>query len=258
MKLLLVGPSAKIKEYGIGYFKEKKEDGFEVLSYTGSIYHFKKIGFKPDYFSFIDPNTIATDIDLFERDSFFNNTNLLIADLYRNGFKDFFDKGFTCNNLKRQTELFKRTKTLKFLDNFKNVFAVEMKRVAFYSDEEGFHSVTIHLPSCHVKTSAEGPDFTKEFLFISEELGKNTDKFTCFLMPLAFYFFKDLKEIKTLGFGEFSYPRYKEQIPSLTGRGYKEFMESSERNLPLIKAHLKERDIKFSSETNNFFSERLR
>jgi len=236
MKLLLVGPSSKIKEYSTDYFKEKKEDGFEVLSYTGSIYHFKKINFKPDYFSFIDPNTIASDINLFERDSFFNNTNLLIADLYRNGFKVFFDKGFTCNNLKMRTELFEKTKTLKFLENFKNVFAVKMRRAEVLSEE---------------------PNFAKEFSFISEGLGKNMDKFTCFLMPLVFHFFKNLKEIKTLGFGEFSYPRYKEETDR-TGRGYEEFMESAENNLHLIKAHLKERDIKFSSETDNFFSERLR
>ncbi len=236
MKLLLVGPSAKIKEYSTDYFKKKKEDGFEVLSYTGSIYHFKKINFKPDYFSFIDPNTIASDINFFESDSFFNNINLLIADLYREGFKDFFNKGFTCNNLKMRTELFERAKTLNFFKNFKNVFAVKMRRIEVPSEE---------------------PDFSKEFSFISEGQGKNMDKFTCFLMPLVFYFFEDLKEIKTLGFGEFSYPRYKEETASRTGRGYEEFMASATKNLYLIKSQLMERDIKFSSETDNFFSERL-
>ena len=101
-------------------------------------------------------------------------------------------------------------------------------------------------------------DFTKKLFFISGRAGENVDKFTCFLMPLVFYFFKYLKEIKTLGFGEFEQPRYREQIAGRNGRlGYNEFIETAERNLPLIKSHLEERGIKFSSETKNFFSKKL-
>jgi len=243
MKLLLVGPSAKIGEYNIEYFRKKKEDGFEILAYSGAVHYFKDIGFKPDYFSFIDPYTISHNVDFFEKDPFLNRTNLLIADLYRDEFKGFFEKGFTCNNLQLKKDLFERVKTLKFFKNFKNVFASKMKRVTGRLDP----------------LNSEKLDFAKELLFISGKAGENADKFICFLMPLVFYFFKDLKEIKTLAFGDFSLPRHREQIEGREGkRGYDEFIETAERNIPLIKFHLKERDIKFSSETNNFFSERLR
>ena len=129
-KLLLVGPSSKIEGYGADYFEEKKKDGFKTLAYSGAVHHFKDIGFKPDYFSFIDPNTISHKVDFFENDPFLNNTNLLMADLYKDGFKDFFRLGFTCHNLLLKKDLFERVKTLKFFKNFKNVFASKMKRVS--------------------------------------------------------------------------------------------------------------------------------
>lgn len=270
-KLLLVGPSSKIEVYGADYFEEKKKDGFKILAYSGAVHHFKDIGFKPDYFSFIDPNTISHNIDFFEKDPFLNNTTLLIGDLYKDGFKDFFRLGLTCHTLKQKAYLFERIKTLKFLENFKNVFACEMKRAkgatSGHASELFKDTVECDLIIHVIETNPvfnpyamHHQPFSKEFLFISGRKGENMDKFTCFLMPLVFYFFKDLKEIKTLGFGEFNHPRYRVHDHSNISLklGYKEFMTTAQRNLPLIKSHLKERDIKFSSETDNFFSERLR
>ena len=332
-KLLLVGPSSSIAGYNAGYFEERRRDGFGILAYSGAVRHFKEIGFKPDYFSFIDPNTISLDIDFFEEDPFLNDTDLLIGELYENGFENFYKTGFSCHGLEGKRDLYKRVKSLKFLKNFRNVFASEVKRVkgrshpldnfgksneelkpegdrhnsfltALANDaaEHGAHNygevawplkpaatanddaqinikqgstadfvnlANIYNAMVYKETAnisaewlsigqTEELDFTKELFFISGRAGENLDKFTCFLMPLVFYFFKDLKEIKTLGFGEFNHPRYREQIAGRNGSlGYDDFIETAERNLPLIKSHLKERDIKFSSETKNFFSKRL-
>ena len=83
-KVLLVGPSYKIADYGIDYFKNKRREGYKIVSYTGSILYFREIGFAPDYFSWIDPTSVLSQSwnAITDSGDFFKNTDMLTANLF--------------------------------------------------------------------------------------------------------------------------------------------------------------------------------
>ena len=228
-KILLVGPGASTSNYKIDFFQEKRKQGYKILCYTGAINHFKTINFSPDFFSFIDPFTIGKDIEFFENSSLLSPTHLLIADLYENNFDKFYKSSLTCDSLQTNKDRYNRVTSLKFFSSFKGVFAIEMETL--------FNEI-----------KDVDVDFSSKF-FLLRLTKQNIDKFTCFLMPLVLFFFKNLKEIKTIGFGNFDEAR-------LDGSklGYAEYIESTKKTSPMINKELKKRSINFSCEKESIFS----
>ena len=237
-KILLMGPSSKIKVLSKSKIEKYKKEGFKIFSYTDSIFHLNQIGIPPDYFSFLDPYTIGRKIDFYEADQFISNVNLIMFDLYGDNLKRFYDFGFTCNSFIRSYKhLYDRFLSCKYESNFKSTLKVR--------------------PSCINISDINFKDETfnyRENSYIFSSYGKiNVDKFSCMVMPLIIHHFPALKEIKCAGFGDFSVGRfYNNRV-----NGYEEFM----KNFQTMKKHtinnLQAHNIKIGFEEDNFFNKEL-
>ena len=84
------------------------------------------------------------------------------------------------------------------------------------------------------------------------EHGKNTDKFTSYVLPLAIHYFTNLKKIICTGFGDYNTPR----AYTTNSHGYQGFQLSYQTLGPLIKDILvtKDIDIIFKN-TNSYYKD---
>lgn len=237
-KILLLGPSGKIKNLSEDKLMKYKEEGFSVFSYTDSIFHLKEIGVPPDYFSFLDPYTIGRKIDFYETDKFVSNTNLIMFDLYGDNLKNFYDFGFTCNSFIRvYRHLYDRFVSFNFEKNFKSAIKINSKCVNI-TDEKFKDSVFDY----------------KEDSYIFSSFGSiNVDKFSCMIIPLIVNYFSDLKEIRCIGFGDFSVGRFYNN----RSNGYEEFIKNFHTMKKHILHNLRKYDIKISFEQDNYFNKEL-
>ena len=244
MKILLVGPSSRVRNFDHNYFKKKKEENYKIVSYSASIKYFKEINFKPDYFSFLDPYTIAVDIDSYEKDSFLNNINLLVADFYEDNFEKFYNCGLTCGRLLKNKSLTRRVQNLDFNNIFNNVHKYDVNSVNMGNNN--FESY---------KWSNEY-EFGKNAIFFSSYGRFNTDKFSCFLLPLVLYHFKNIDSITCVGFGDLDVERcFPDPLqPDKKMIGYEEFKYSFNLLWPIIKDYLKCNKIDIIFENENYFS----
>tara|TARA_Y100000034_G_scaffold132228_2_gene194697 strand:+ start:75 stop:809 length:735 start_codon:yes stop_codon:yes gene_type:complete len=239
MKILLVGPSSRVRNFDHNYFKKKKEENYKIVSYSASIKYFKEIDFKPDYFSFLDPYTIGQDIDLYEKGRFLNDVNLLIADLYENNFQKFFSCGLTCGKLLRDRNLVYRFQNLDFNKVFNNVYKYDLTSTIISNENLDYKY-----------------EFDKKAIFFSSYKKFNTDKFSCFLLPLVLHHFKNIDSITCVGFGDLDVERcFPDPLrPDKKMIGYEEFKHSFNLLWPIIKDYLKCNRIDIIFENENYFS----
>jgi len=218
-KVLLVGPSYKIADYGIDYFESKRREGYKILSYTGSILYFREIGFAPDYFSWIDPTSALSQAwrAITESGDFVKNTDMLTADLFRDN-ASLYEKYGMSTKLYRPQENFR--KITEELPKFFNKCHWHKVRLVDMSEnyprllrlrEKYEHLLKTRprkardlLPSIRkieAQDSKIHGDFRKHLHLFLE---KAQDKLTSFFLPLVLYHFGDsLDEIRLLGFGDF-------------------------------------------------------
>ena len=242
MKILLVGPSSRIRNFDHDYFEKKRKENYKILSYSASIKYFKEIGFKPDYFSFMDPYTIGQDMDFYEKDDFLNDIDLLIADMYENNFQKLFSHGLTCNTFLKYKNLVYRFQNLDFNKVFNNVHKHDLSSVDISNEKLNY--------KC---------EFDKKAIFFSSYKKFNTDKFSCFLLPLVLYHFKEIKEIRCIGFGDLDVERCFPD-PTRTDKkmiGYEDFKYSFNLLWSTIKDYLKFKKIEIIFENENYFSKVL-
>ena len=203
-KILLVGPSSDIKNFNKDYFLKAKEDKFLILSYSDSLRHFLNIKFYPDFWSFIDPFTITRYLKEIKEHEV-KNTSLLINNLYKNKFKNFYDAGLTCNALKK-TSVCGEVEKLNFDLFFNEVYRLEYKIIQ-YSE---------NIPDdLDLRNS--------NYLFIPKKKNLNICKFSHYVLPMIFYFFKNVKEIKIIGFGQYDASRF---ICSKNKKGYNDYIKT--------------------------------
>jgi len=242
MKILLVGPSHRVTEMDKSYFEEKRDQGFTVVSYTGSIKYLQDIGFTPDYYSFLDPLTIGSKIEKYEQDPYFNSVSLLIADLYSDDLKGFFECGYTCNKLLRRQDLFDKFRSLQFMKNFKHVYSYRPEVIDLRDKDN------------HTKYQ----NFKNNLVLFSAYKQFNMDKFTCYLMPLVFRRFDNISEIRCIGFGDFTVDRIEKMTGNLSSGkkmdGYDAFKNTSQMISPVIREYLSINEINITFEHENWFS----
>ena len=263
MKLLLVGPSRRINDYNAEYFAEKKSHGYKVVSYGASARYLHNIGIQPDIFSFLDPWTIVAlagaDAPWLQRRknwwkgeecnagvqeevsistlsgtvTLMRHTDLLIADLFVDNWRKFDEFGYTSKTVK---ENFKH---IDFSDIFLNVY---------------------EHPSTCINIDSVGENNFAENCCIYSSLGKtNTDKLTCYLLPLVLYHFKgDIEEIRIVGFGDFEagrtevYARWGNSAANMTG--YTEYKQSFAKMIGLYIDYCREQNIDIVFEDDNYYS----
>lgn len=237
-KILLVGPSGKIRKLTKESAKEYKSKGYKIFSYTDSIFHLQDIGIKPDYFSFLDPYTIGRKIDFYEKHDFISETDLLIPDIFSNNLKKFYDFGFTCNSFKRvYKHLYDRFLSFEYEKSFNTTVKKEVVCVDLNSKQ----------------FSQESFDY-KEQYYIFSSYGKiNIDKFSCMIIPMVINHFKALKEIRCIGFGDLTTGRFYNN----RANGCPEFAENFKTMKEKTLYNLNKHNIKISFEEENHFSKEL-
>ena len=235
--LLLVGPSQKIREHSKDYFVEFKNKDYKIISYSGSLFYLKDIGFIPDYFCFIDPFTLSNNFfrnEILTQKEFTKEIKVLHYNLYEEELKLFKDFKFTSS--KFETIRYKTKFINKILNNY-------------------FNGSESHIPQIKsiFNLKNELIDFCNTCYVFSGEQKINIDKFFGALMPLALFHFKDVKNVECVGFGDFDVSRYD------TGKDgdYDHYMESSKHIAPLLKRYLKEKEININFTNTNFFSKLL-
>ena len=245
MKILLIGPSERIREVEKDYFKKKKEEKFVTLAYTGAITYLQEIDFTPDYYSFLDPLTIGSRIESFESDPYYNEIILLSLNFYEDDLSDFFKSGLTCNKLLRQKQAFDKFRSMNFVENFKEYITHKPKIVDLRNKKDYLRS----------------QDFTNESVFYSGYKTINVDKFTCYLLPLIFKNFKNIMEVHCVGFGDFDVERVEKMSDIFSSGkkkdGYEHYKKTAEMVSPAIRFYLKNKKIKLTFEHDNFFSDLL-
>ena len=248
MKLLLVGPSNGISTMKKEFFAKKKTEGFTIVSFSSSLKFLLKLGVEVDYWSFIDPKTwvyvgtrkdeggkkILTFPDLSE-------VSILAPNFYDDKWDKFKKSGFTSSGIWFATTVAARAMELQFRALIKNI-----------NYEATFKDVHFIKPKIIIigKEKQENLDFGKQFyLFRSKQ---NVDKFSCFLLPLCFYFFNDISEIECVGFGHFGVGR---AVQTKNKRGYPDFKKSFHLMKDSLKNYLEENQIDISFDGGSYFKD---
>ena len=247
-KLLLVGPSSTIKNYGVDYLTDAVEFGYTICCYTGAIKHFQDLNFNPDYFSFIDPLTVLQGEEFQWFKSGNKNINLLYFDIYKNDLRKFFDIGFTCRRAqqekKHELEQFKK---LIIDNNFKQNFSKEVKHHIDLNPVRG------NKPEINLQM-----DFSETYIFSAGK--ENADKFTSIFLPLILSHFKNISEIKCIGFGDF---KHKERYQDLKygkfpgADSFNQYLKWFDVLYPAFKVYFAKNNIDFNFEYPNTFSKKF-
>jgi len=232
-EIYLIGPGRSKLNYDISKLKNKV-----ILNFSGDLMWFNKNNVYPTYWTFLDPNSLIYIIDRinnkkYNSEWFYhlkNNTNIIFHDIQ--GTDEFYKHGFT---------------TSRGSNWNKNEFGGKLlPQVCSYFKE------TIKLPVDILENNFD-PLYTPEtynlFPIIRQGPGINTDKFVCFILPLVLSYFKNLKSIKCIGFGDFNEPRLYNNL-NLGYEGYK--LSYSKIKDKLIKL-LNHRNISIEFENKNSY-----
>ncbi len=251
MKIMLVGPTNKIGQYSEEYFVEAKNRGYILIAWSGAINRFININLSPDYYSFLDPLSImhSGQMEKFANCKINKGTSLLLADLYENIFTnkdkcEFYKIGLTCDKANRKSK-FLKDKYEKQIS--KNIFKKTIK---------------IRPAAIDTNTIKQKINFSNSFYILSDT-GKDTDKLTSFLLPLVFYYFDNIEEIKCLGFGDM--PRNNKAVGRYVDNGQtqppwvshdqdKRFLKNFKKNITLIDKYMVDNDIELNFEYENEYS----
>ena len=231
MKLLLVGPSRRINDYNAEYFTKKQSNGYKVVSYGASARQLRSIGIQPDIFSFLDPMTIVA-LGVYNT-TLMQHADLLIADLFVDNWRKFGESGYTSKVVKANF------KHINFNDIFLNVYE--------------------HPSTCiNVKMAVEN-NFAENCCIYSSFGKTNTDKLTCYLLPLVLYHFKgDIEEIRIVGFGDFDVGRTDlHACPGSAERnttGYAHYKQSFAKMIGLYIDYCRKQNIDIVFEDDNHYS----
>ena len=187
-KLLIVGPSFDLQFLSFEVLEEKRNKGYKILSYGDSVKRFFELNFDPDYWTFVDPNTVLH-FQKEIRSGRFSNIQLIVPDLYSFGCKNFYDCGYTSINLEKNKNLFFDLE-LSFDKNFKKYDKLDFQTIRGVGDQVNYkENLYIHLRKDLI-----------DFL--------NPCKFSYNLLPLIFFVFKGCKKFEFLAFGQYHLPRY--------------------------------------------------
>ena len=260
-RLLVLGPSGTLGKYDKKYLQRKRDDGFQILAFSSSpFWYLYDMGFKPDFFNFYDPSALcqallesATGIptSLSERDaklawcneiSFLGYNVLTFGDLLRT------NESLHGSARHGNSHFLSRSDFVEFYANH-NLFDI-----FGYCICRNPSVVTHDILGENLDPLSKVPvraDFADNLLYVTRH-GREIDKFTHVLLPLIFYWFRDLEEMTCLGFGTFEAARYKGSSGS-----YDRYKEAFDKICPKMKEFLNAKNYKLTFEESSYFNKLL-
>tara|TARA_R110000824_G_scaffold103417_4_gene245705 strand:+ start:11963 stop:12685 length:723 start_codon:yes stop_codon:yes gene_type:complete len=231
-KLFVVGPSFDLKLLNFKGLEKIRNQGYKIFSYGDSIKRFFELNFDPDYWTFVDPNTVLHFQNEI-RSGRFSNIELIVPDLYSFGCKNFYDCGYTSNNLEKNKNLFFDLE-LSFDKNFKKYDKLDFQTIRGVGDQVDYkENLYVHLRK---------DEDIRYFL--------NTCKFSYNLLPLIFFAFKSCKKFEFLAFGQYNTPRYFNHTVGC----YSSYMKCYEKIKPKFIDYIKDNqlDLRFLGNESYF------
>ena len=232
-KILLIGPGNSLETLDPNLLKITQS-----LYFGSSFNWFEKNRVCPTYYTFIDPNTITYFDSLINGISNYDKTHPNRYD-YRNYISYLtntlpYSKDFITHLSKTTTLMYGDLQGSK--DFYKKGlttsrgpgwFMGEYKNDVLPRVESNFKKVTKFLQTICVDdySSFYIPSLEHYSPYITHGSNVNTDKFVCYILPLVLSYFKELKEIECIGFGDFNKPR----LHNNTMEGYDGYKASYER-----------------------------
>jgi hypothetical protein len=232
-KILLIGPGDSLETLDPNLLKTTTS-----LCFGSSFKWFEKNNVCPTYYTFIDPNTITYFDSLINGISNYDKTHQNRYD-YRNyisyltnnspyskEFINYLSKTTTLmyGDLQGSQDFYSKDLTTSrgpgwFMGEYKNDV---LPRVGSHFKKVIKFSQTVCVNNY---SSFYIPSLKNLSPYITHGPNVNTDKFTCYILPLVLSYFKELKEIECVGFGDFNKPR----LHNNTMGGYGGYKISYER-----------------------------
>ena len=218
--LYLIGPGSSISDFN----PEQLGDN-PTLTFSGTLDWFYENNIYPTYWCFIDPYTVIVLLHSIlsspEKtkwaEGLKDNTTLLYN--HFQGTNEFYSEGLTTSQGLRWC-----------VDEFGG------------QTFPAFKTLFKEAKSLHTKVATE--DYSLLFgdlgcPLIKHPTRENTDKFTSYVIPLAVYYFTKLKNIYSIGFGDYNQPR----AYTTNSHGYESFLKSYNILFPLVKQVLEKKKI---------------
>ena len=229
--LYIIGPGESIQDFN---FKEIGNN--PTLNFSGTMDWFYKNKTYPDYWCFIDPFTVEVFLKHLEKHTerhnwllgMQNHTTLLYNDFQ--GTDAFYNNGFTTSQGPQwNREVFGGY----YFPTLKKYLKESISVTSKVTEED--YSLLIDGSTCPIIKHTQR--------------GKNTDKFTSYVLPLAIHYFTNLKKIVSIGFGDYDTPR----AYTNNSLGYRGYQLSYKTLGPLIKNILVNKDISIIFKNRNSY-----
>lgn len=206
-EIYIVGPGSSLNDVDVSLLKDKV-----IFNFSGDLTWFNDNIIYPTYWTFLDPNSTLYILERIKQERY--NTNWL-SGLKENSFllyndfqgsNDFYDVGYS-------TSRGRKWNSREFGDRILPLLQEKFAK-------------TFIVPTT-VRLNEYGPleEVTTKAPLVKHERGTNTDKLTCFIIPMALHLLPELKKINCIGFGDFDTPR----ISNGTMLGYKGYKLSYDR-----------------------------
>ena len=211
--LFLVGPGQSVQD-----FNPSDLQGRPTLTFSGTMDWFFEHNIYPTYWCFIDPFTVETLLKNIESnpkkaewaEGLKDNTTLLYN--HFQGTNEFYQRGLTTS----QGQVWN-------IQAFGQIYFPQLK--SMLKESISLQTEVVNEDYSLLLTREKYP------LIKHPEYGKNTDKFTSYVLPLALYYFANLKEIISVGFGDYDKPR----AYTTNAEGYEGFQLSYQKLGPMVK-----------------------
>jgi hypothetical protein len=225
-KILLVGPSKKIKYRSKTFYQKYQNEGHKIVSYTGSITYLNRIQIIPDYFVFFDPSTLYDNEDFIKTNlEYFQKIELFGYNIYQNNLENFKCYGYS-------TSFYKNDKILDKTQYLENLF-LYFKETKLKNFDEIINLLELQ----------DYYSFDKKLMLFSAYGKMQVDKFFGMLLPLIFNQYKHIRSIHCVGFGDFTVRRC-----GGSSKGYTGYINCAKLLSPIIKKYLIENQIEISFE----------
>lgn len=243
-EIYLIGTGSDKNSFDVAELKNKV-----VFSFSGDLLWFQSRNIHPTYWTFIDPNTVYCVHEHLNK-GLYNNEWLaelgkqcsIIYNSFQ-GTDKFYEFGMTTAlGLGWNSGVFANVIFPKVRSLFKESISVPTTVMKDTLDVGITDSAQLVV---HEQQMVDNREFTL-----------NTDKFSCFVLPLVLWHFKDLKSINCIGFGDFTVLRdTTSSEEKIDEKEYDEFITSYTRVKNSLIKLLKDKNvkIKFHNKNSSFY-----